>query len=126
MIERHGISVPLSYDFAHIAYVQADRRKAALSKLIAKFKSVPRKDKIKFGIFIAFILITITVALFLLPNIIALKDKVNRDLLKDQILSFGVWGWLIFAALQVFQIIFAVIPGEPIEVIGCLPACLVL
>ena len=110
--------MPLSYDFAHIAYVQADRRKAALSKLIAKFKSVPRKDKIKFGIFIAFILITITVALFLLPNIIALKDKVNRDLLKDQILSFGVWGWLIFAALQVFQIIFAVIPGEPIEVIG--------
>lgn len=89
-----------------------------MSKLIEKFKHVPRKDKIKFGVFIAFILLTVIVALILLPNIIALKDKVNRDLLKDQILSFGIWGWLIFAALQVFQIIFAVIPGEPIEVIG--------
>ena len=89
-----------------------------MSKLVEKIKGTPKKDKIKFAIFAGFILLTLTVTILLLPNIIALKDQAARDQLKDQILSFGVWGWLIFAALQVFQIVFAVIPGEPIEVIG--------
>lgn len=89
-----------------------------MSKLKEKFKSTSKKDKIKFAVFIGFILLTLVIAIILLPNIIALKDQAARDQLKEQILSFGIWSWLIFAVIQVFQIIFAVIPGEPIEVIG--------
>ena len=89
-----------------------------MSKLIEKIKNTPKRDKIKFAVLAGFILLTLVVAILLLPNIIALKDQAARDQLKDQILSFGIWGWLVFAAIQLFQIIFAVIPGEPIEVIG--------
>ncbi len=89
-----------------------------MSKLTQKWKGISKKDKIKFTVFAGFILVTLIIAGILMPNIIALKDQANRDALKDQILSFGVWGWLVYAALQTFQIIFAVIPGEPIEVIG--------
>lgn len=89
-----------------------------MSKLIEKIKNTSKKDKIKFAVLAGFILLTLVVAILLLPNIIALKDQAARDQLKDQILSFGIWGWLVFAAIQLFQIIFAVIPGEPIEVIG--------
>lgn len=90
-----------------------------MSKFIERIKSTPKKDKIKFAVFIGFILLTLVVALLLLPQIIELiQSQEARDALKDRILSYGVWGWLIFAALQTFQIVFAVIPGEPIEVIG--------
>lgn len=89
-----------------------------MSKLREKWRNTPKKDKIKFGVLIGFILLTLVVAVLLLPQIIALKDEAFRDRLREQILSFGILGWLIFAALQVFQILFAVIPGEPIEVIG--------
>lgn len=89
-----------------------------LSRFREKIRSAPRKDKIKFLILALFILLTVIVALILLPNILSLTEKAARDALKDRILSFGVWGWLVFASLQMFQIVFAIIPGEPIEVIG--------
>jgi len=89
-----------------------------LSKLIEKIRNIPKKDKIKFAVFAAFILVMLIVALIFLPNIVALKDQEARDALKETILSYGVWGWLVFGAIQLFQVIFAVIPGEPIEVIA--------
>ena len=103
-----------------------------MAKFIEKIKSAPKKDKIKFAVLLGFILVTLIVAAILFPYILSLGNKDVRDSVKDQILSFGIWGWLIFVALQAFQIVFAIIPREPIEVIagllygtwGGLAACL--
>ena len=83
-----------------------------------KLQETPRADKIKFIVLAVIVLLTLTVAVILTPKIVALKDQAVRDALKEQILSFGVGGWLLFLLLQIFQIIFAVIPGEPIEVLA--------
>lgn len=85
------------------------------------FKSTIKQDKkdfIKFLILFLVVVAMICVAIWLLPWIISLKDEAGRAAFEDYIYSKGVFGVFILLGIQIMQVIIAVIPGEPIEVIA--------
>ncbi len=49
-------------------------------------------------------------------DIVALGTEEGRLALKEYVASLGFWGWLITFLITVGQIIFAFLPGEPVEV----------
>lgn len=67
---------------------------------------------------IIFLAATIGLTIFLIPTIMSLTTDAGREQLKQAVESFGGFGWLIFLLLQILQVIVALIPGEPIEIIG--------
>ncbi len=77
-----------------------------------------KKSFIKFIILGIILLVIVGVTIKLLPWIISLKDEAARQQLQEYIHSFGVWGWLIMTGIQILQVIVALIPGEPIEIIS--------
>ncbi len=86
-----------------------------------KTKDTIKNDKksfVKFIIFGIVLLIIVAITIKLLPWIISLKDQAARDQLRDYIHSFGIWGWLVALGIQILQVIVALIPGEPIEIIA--------
>jgi uncharacterized membrane protein YdjX (TVP38/TMEM64 family) len=70
---------------------------------------------------IIFIIITIVATAILcfliIPPVLSLRDPVNQVKFEEFIESIGVWGILVMLAIQVLQIIVAIIPGEPIELL---------
>lgn len=76
------------------------------------------KDIVKLIIFLLLVCLMIGIVLYLLPWIIALKDEPARAALQEYIHSKGIGGIAILFAIQIFQVIVALIPGEPIEVIA--------
>ena len=48
----------------------------------------------------------------------AITDPVQRQEFQAWLGSLGIGGWFIFMALQIIQIVIAVIPGEPIELLA--------
>lgn len=73
---------------------------------------------------IRFIIITLTIALIAyltvkaLPFISKFATEESRIELKEDIASMGIKGVLITLGLQVLQIVVAVIPGQPMEIIS--------
>lgn len=53
-----------------------------------------------------------------MPYILQLRDPQKRQAFADFLSSLGPWGIILLFLLQFLQIIIAVIPGEPIEIIG--------
>lgn len=41
-----------------------------------------------------------------------------RDAFVEWVRSHGVWGMLVFLALEIFQIVVAVVPGEPVQIMA--------
>ena len=62
-----------------------------------------------------------------------ITSQTARDEFVEWVRSHGVWGMLVFLALEVFQIVVAVVPGEPVQImagalygpVGGLALCLV-
>lgn len=77
-----------------------------------------KKDFIKFMVFVVVIVAMIGVCIWLLPWIISLKDEAGRAAFQEYIHSKGALGVLILLGIQVLQVVIAIIPGEPIEVIA--------
>lgn len=48
----------------------------------------------------------------------AITDPVQRQEFQVWLSSLGIRGWFIFMALQIIQIVIAVIPGEPVELLA--------
>ncbi|MEL7569935.1 MAG: VTT domain-containing protein, partial [Eubacteriaceae bacterium] len=69
-----------------------------------------------------FLPITIFIAAIIAVFIIYGRDMLNifskPENIKSYIESKGRWGVLIYIALQILQIVIAVIPGEPIQIAG--------
>lgn len=76
-----------------------------------------RRDIIKFIILVILIVTAGIITIKLLPWIISLKDEASREQLTEWIKSFGIWGWLVALGIQIMQVVIAIIPGEPIEII---------
>ncbi len=55
--------------------------------------------------------------LFLIKPVLSLKEPENQAKFRAFVDSLGVWGVLLMFALQVAQIIAAVVPGEPFELL---------
>lgn len=84
--------------------------------------SHPSKDKIFLvlkiiaGILIAAIVTGLVIKLF--PWFVSLKDAEVREEFLEYLTNLGAEGFLVMVGIQVLQVILAVLPGEPIEVLA--------
>lgn len=84
-----------------------------------QFKTqLDKKDFIKFIILFAVVLGTLALSIYMLPWIISLKDEAGRQAFKEYIENQGAAGVFILLGIQILQVVVAIIPGEPIEVIS--------
>lgn len=81
-------------------------------------KKLDKKNIIRLIAVIIFLAISITATIFLVPFVKDLATEAGRVAIKEKLDSFGAWGWLLFLILQILQVIIALIPGEPIEIVG--------
>lgn len=81
-----------------------------------KEKTANRK-KILLGIAFLLLLAVMTAAtIWLWPHFAALSTPEGQQRLQSFVSGLGFGGWLIMLGLQILQIVVAVIPGEPIEI----------
>ncbi len=76
-----------------------------------------KNAKIRKIVQIVSITAAIVVTVLLCLYIVRLYDKENMQSFEDLVQSLGVWGVIFMFLLQVVQVVLAVIPGEPIELI---------
>lgn len=81
-------------------------------------KKINKKTIFKIALICFLIIFGIVVLIKILPFIISLKDQVNREAFKESLKSFGINGFFILLAIQILQVIVAIIPGEPIEILA--------
>lgn len=53
----------------------------------------------------------------MMPWFLSLKDEASRQAFQRWLDSFGIWGVFIMLGIQILQIVVAVLPGEPIELL---------
>lgn len=76
-----------------------------------------KNAKIRKIIQIVTIVIAIVVTVLLCLYFVRLYDEENMQSFEELVNSFGIWGGIFMFVLQVVQVVLAVIPGEPIELI---------
>lgn len=81
-------------------------------------KSISKSTVIRIIAFIVFVVAAIALTIFAIPLIKNLASEEGREIIRQKVESFGAFGWLMFLVLQFLQVIVALIPGEPIEIIG--------
>lgn len=72
---------------------------------------------LKIGAAIMILALITALCIVLIPMISSLTDEKTRDNFAAFIDSLGIFGILVMFLLQVLQIIVAIIPGEPIEIL---------
>lgn len=55
---------------------------------------------------------------WLFPYVLSLKDEAVRAQFEATISSLGVWGFFVMLFIQILQVVIAIIPGEPVEIIS--------
>ncbi len=78
-----------------------------------KFK---KSDIVKFAIFVALIVVFIGVIIYFWPFFISLKDENTRMAWINNIRNMGFPGFIVALGIQIFQVVLAIIPGEPVEI----------
>lgn len=73
-------------------------------------------EKIRFILSVLVFLAFVPLTIWGIPKVMALSDPVARENLQQYFASKGIGGWLIFLAVQILQVVVAMIPGEPIEI----------
>ncbi len=77
-----------------------------------------KNKKLKIFLICLMIAIAIAFCIFAIPYILSLKDPSNQEVFITKINKLGALGYLILLLIQIAQVIFAIIPGEPIEIIA--------
>lgn len=65
-----------------------------------------------------FIIISVLITIWALPYIKNLGDPQMRALYKQKIDSMGIGGFFVLLGIQVLQVVVAIIPGEPVELLA--------
>lgn len=65
-----------------------------------------------------FFIVAIAVTIWSFPYIIQLDDVAVQEYYRQKIESFGWCGFFVMIGIQILQVVFAIIPGEPIEIIS--------
>lgn len=60
----------------------------------------------------------VPITILAIPKVMALTQPHTRELLQRQLESLGISGWVAFLGIQVIQVVVAMIPGEPIEILA--------
>ena len=74
-----------------------------------------KKWKIILIVFTVLVIIGVTIAVT--PFVLSLRDETNQENFRNFIDSLGIYGPIVVLLLQILQVIVAIIPGEPIEII---------
>lgn len=74
-----------------------------------------KKQTIKSLIFLVVCIVFMLIVTWLVGKPL-LKYSSNPEKFRSWIEGFGIWGRLVFIIMSVVQIIFAIIPGEPLEI----------
>lgn len=83
-----------------------------------KHPSYTKADLVKFIILIGLIAVFVVITIYYFPFFMSLRDAAVRAELIDRIRNAGFFGILIALGIQVVQVVLAVIPGEPVEIIA--------
>lgn len=65
-----------------------------------------------------FLIVSISATITLIPFVQNLMTDEGRIYLQEKVNDAGIWGWTLFLGLQILQVVVALIPGEPVELIG--------
>ena len=60
----------------------------------------------------------VPITILAIPKVMVLTQPHTRELLQRQLESLGIGGWVAFLGIQVIQVVVAMIPGEPIEILA--------
>lgn len=77
-----------------------------------------RKKAGKIVLLLLGIAVAAVLTVILTPMVLSLRDEENRKAFTATIESLGAWGPIALLLIQILQIIIAVIPGEPIEILA--------
>ncbi len=61
---------------------------------------------------------TVLLCIWLFPYVLSLKDEAVRAQFEAYIDSLGFWGFFVMLGIQILQVVIAIIPGEPVEIIS--------
>jgi hypothetical protein len=75
------------------------------------------KKAVKITLIILALAAVTALCVWLIPIILSLREPKNQVKFESFINSLGIWGVLLMFVTEVLQIIVAVIPGEPIELL---------
>lgn len=81
-------------------------------------KKLSKQNKIRFVIIVMFLIVTVAITILAVPLIRNLTSSEGRNKIVTVVKSLGPLGWLLFIILQVLQVVVALIPGEPIEILS--------
>ena len=82
-----------------------------------KNRTYTKSDLIKFILLLVILASFVVIAIYNLPFFMSLRDAAVRAEVIDRIRDAGFAGILIALGIQVIQVVLAVIPGEPVEII---------
>ena len=85
-----------------------------------KEKRLNKSLIVKLLTLIVFFIVAVGVTIWIYPYIVQLGDPAVQESYKQEIESLGWGGFLVMLGIQVVQVVFAIIPGEPVEIIACL------
>jgi uncharacterized membrane protein YdjX (TVP38/TMEM64 family) len=77
-----------------------------------------RTKLIKIASIVLLIGVMVWLTLQIWPFINSLRNEASRAAFQKEITEKGVWGWFTFFGIQVLQVVVALIPGEPIELLA--------
>lgn len=76
------------------------------------------QKKAKIAVFVIFLLITAFITILMVPVAVSLRTEEGRDAIAQRVSSFGAFAPFAFVLLQILQVIIALVPGEPVEIMG--------
>lgn len=83
-----------------------------------KEKRLNKSLIVKLVTLVIFAIVAVCVTVWAYPYIADLGNPASQEYYKQQIEGLGWGGFFVMLGIQVFQIVFAFIPGEPIEIVA--------
>ena len=65
-----------------------------------------------------FLVVAVLLTIWAFPKVMELKDPAVREMYKNEVENMGISGWFIMLGIQAAQVVFAIIPREPVEVLS--------
>ncbi|MEG0615607.1 MAG: VTT domain-containing protein [Oscillospiraceae bacterium] len=81
-------------------------------------KKLDKKNIIRLVAVVIFLIVTIALTIVIVPVVMNISTPEGRASIQKSVDYFGAFGWVIFLGIQILQVVVALIPGEPIEIMG--------
>ena len=88
------------------------------SRMRELFTSKAFLTAVKIAVVVLLLSATAAAVVWMAPKIPKLRDPAQLKEFKEQLDGFAPYSWLILLGVQILQVVIAVIPGEPVEVLA--------